>query len=336
MRFRLTACFVLALSLPAWSAEKPKLLKVLRQTTEPEGKCETGWKRAWGSGLFWIDEEHIAASQTYSCTTPHSTRSEYSTELTILDTNASGPARSRRVGSVSGIQPGPSGSLLVAEGDVVSVLDNDLQVEQTLPCPVQNARCTIYRSNSATSDSDFAICSNAKTKTDCVFYRGLPCQEVSESKIEKPPSRKFVSPDPYQEMAISGMSVPPHQGGVWKVTPSELWYFDAVGTPFAIDSNSVTTRISRENLLRDGGGCRGELSGSEPRRFLAICGGVSFYTDGALDSLFAYTRVALFDVATRKLLARFSGGAKTAAALSRSGKLVAIAHKKEVRLYEVN
>jgi hypothetical protein len=301
----------------------------------PDRKCEQGWLAVWGRGLFWIDEEHIATSQTYVCRSPGS-RPAYSTELSVLDMNAAVSNRSRGIDSISRIRSGLPGSLLVTEGDFVNVLDNRLQVKQTLPCPIQGKPCVIYRSNSTDSDSDFVICSISKNENDCGFYRGLPYQKVSESKIVKA-SSKFVADDPYQDLAISGGSVPPHQGSVWKIASSELWYFDLFGTLSAIDSRGVTSRIAPENWenWRGESGCHGDLSSSEPRRFLVTCGGVYFYTDGDLDSIFGYAKIAVFDVSTRRLLARFSGRANTTAALSNSGKVVAIAHKKELRLYRV-
>lgn len=155
-------------------------------------------------------------------------------------------------------------------------------------------------------------------------------------KVDKEPS-KFVPNDPYQQMALSGISAPGHFGVVWKVTPSELWYFDGFGTLFSVDARGDTRKISPEHHWMGNaseGGCSGQLSVSEPRLFLAMCRGVLFYTDGYLDSLFQYWRTAVFDVSSKKLLARFSGGGQKA--LSPSGGVVAVEDKDEVRLYRIH
>jgi hypothetical protein len=59
------------------------------------------------------------------------------------------------------------------------------------------------------------------------------------------------------------------------------------------------------------------------------------YTDGDLDSIFGFSRIAVFDVETRHMLLRIDGPAYTTALMSPSGKTVAVAHGNTIRLYKV-
>jgi hypothetical protein len=66
------------------------------------------------------------------------------------------------------------------------------------------------------------------------------------------------------------------------------------------------------------------------------CIGTHFYTDGELDFIFGYSRIALFDVPSRRILARIDGRAYTWAALSPDGNLVAVLHGEKINFYRVN
>jgi hypothetical protein len=49
-----------------------------------------------------------------------------------------------------------------------------------------------------------------------------------------------------------------------------------------------------------------------------------------------FSATALFDVASRQILARIDGPAYTSAILSPSGKLIAVEHEEKIRLYLVD
>jgi hypothetical protein len=71
-------------------------------------------------------------------------------------------------------------------------------------------------------------------------------------------------------------------------------------------------------------------------RFLAVCVGAHVYRDGMLDGDFGYSRVALFDIDTKRLIDRINGPAYTYAALSPDGKLIALEHLGTIKLYRAN
>jgi hypothetical protein len=73
-----------------------------------------------------------------------------------------------------------------------------------------------------------------------------------------------------------------------------------------------------------------------PRRFLATCIGAHVFTDGDLDRIFGYSRIAPFDFASLRILARIDGRAYTCAARSPEDKLVAVLHDGKVSFYRVN
>jgi len=54
------------------------------------------------------------------------------------------------------------------------------------------------------------------------------------------------------------------------------------------------------------------------------------------DAIFGFSRVVLFDVSTKTVIKRIDGPAYVSAALSPSGKRVAILKGGKVRLYEVD
>lgn len=119
----------------------------------------------------------------------------------------------------------------------------------------------------------------------------------------------------------------------WKVTESDSWYFDPHGILTSLKSGAPVTQ---ERWTPEGCYCTGELSVSKPRRFLATCIGTHFYTDGDLDSIFGYSRIALFDVDSRRMVWHINGPPYISTALSPSGKQIAIEHLGEVSLYRVD
>jgi hypothetical protein len=100
-----------------------------------------------------------------------------------------------------------------------------------------------------------------------------------------------------------------------------------------MDGNS--SLVNPTNFVGDNGGnCNGQLSEAQPRRFLATCVGTHWYSDGMLDNIFGFSRSVLFDVTTKSIIGRFDGSAFISAALSPSGRKIAILKGQKVRLYD--
>ena len=156
----------------------------------------------------------------------------------------------------------------------------------------------------------------------CDFYGGWPAVKSRQAKSRPE--------DPYSHFV--GSSANAH----WQVAPGETWFFDS-GRLKSSDANKVVSPVSSEDFVgSQGGGCTGEQSGVGPRRFLAICIGTHWYSDGIFDAIFGFSRVVLFDVSTRSVVKRIDGPAYVSAALSPSGKRVAILKGGKVRLYEAD
>ncbi len=122
----------------------------------------------------------------------------------------------------------------------------------------------------------------------------------------------------------------------WKVSHTELWYFDDNGLLTSLNSENSGRPVSTEQWRPKESICVGELSVLGPRRFLAACVGAHFCTDQDLDGVFGYSRIALFDVESRHILARIDGPAYTSAALSPLGKQISVLHGSKIHLYHVN
>lgn len=261
----------------------------------------------------------------YSCEISGQSDQKFRTMLAVFDT--SGRVRSilrSRGPDVPRILVLTSGrAVLSNNGTQVSLVDWSLRVDQILECPPGTKACAIFVSPATTSGSDFALCSNVAPAEICDFYRGNPALRISEDRF----SLRAIAANPYDQ--------PPALRG-WRVGQSETWYFDDHGRLAARDSKGGGRLVSSEHWTPDYSDCTGELSAHAPHRFLAVCLGAHFYTDGALDNLFGYSRIALFDVASQSILAHINGPAYTWAALSPSGKLIAVLHGDRIRLYRVD
>jgi hypothetical protein len=328
--------FLLVIScLPALSAEKPKPFQVIHLDTlkpDPHG-CEVKWT-SFVNQMIWTDDDHLVVWLIYSCYSHDSKDRKSPTKLAVFDTT--GGVRSIWSEFSFGFLPGPSGTLLIGHGSQADVLDKELGTKQSLKCPMENIACSIFGPLSHSSSSDFALCSYTAIEENCAFYRGFPSEKVSERKLDRPLSNRIPN-DPYEEATFptTGLT-PPDRRKAWRVGPSELWYFDDHQRLARMDSKGPMGLVSAQKWTPEYSECTGDLSGSEPRRFLATCVGAHIYTDGELDALFAYSRIALFDVASRQILARIEGPAYTSAVLSPSGKLIAVEHMSKIRFYRAN
>lgn len=231
---------------------------------------------------------------------------------------------------------GPNGTLLIGDGRQVELFGLDLHSRQRIRCPIAEQLCAVYVPTLFDADSDFALCSLSADVENCSFYRGSPAQEMPQHamSIAIP---NGIPQTPYGKVAYPGTAkISPQDRSTWKVSSSETWYFDSKNALTSLGPNGSTSAVVTEAWTPEGSNCTGELSTVEPHRFLATCIGTHFYTDGDLDAIFGYSRIALFDVASRRILALINGRAYTWAALSPKGNLIAVLHGDKVNFYRVN
>ncbi len=212
----------------------------------------------------------------------------------------------------------------------------DLQPRQSISCPIAQQRCAIYVPATFNADSDFSVCSVSADLEECRFYRGFPAREIPNPAASIALA-SGIPHTPYQELPYPGTgNISPQDRSAWKVSSSEIWYFDSENILTSRESGGAAAPVVTEEWTPRGSNCTGELSVSEPHRFLATCIGAHIYTDGELDGLFGYSRIAIFDTASRRILARINGRASTWAALSPQGKQVAVLHDGKVSFYRVS
>lgn len=213
---------------------------------------------------------------------------------------------------------GPNGTVAALQAGAVELLDAQMHAEQTIPCPNTSKTCGISLDQSSAGRTDFALCSSSdRNQQLCDFYAGWPAKKVKQAVS---PARE--DPFPYTT------------NDTWEVSPNENWLFKGGHlTRVGMDGNS--SLVNPTNFVGDNGGnCNGQLSEAQPRRFLATCVGTHWYSDGMLDNIFGFSRSVLFDVTTKSIIGRFDGSAFISAALSPSGRKIAILKGQKVRLYD--
>jgi hypothetical protein len=298
----LTFCFASGMANPV----KPVKTVDLRSFHPEASECDGKWIVS-PNRVLWMDNEHLVAWLTSYCASHDRRKIRFINELVFID--STGLAKALQQADMSLISRGPGDSVLVQQGTTIDLMSPDLQIQQSIRCP-DDKPCGVYPSPSGSSESDFAICSIVSSSEHCGFYRGLPAVRVSERTLDLA-GRFLTSPYPHTA-ATDGAA---NSQTAWRVAPfsSEPW----------APSNS---------------NCTGESSAIGPPRFLVTCVGAHIFTDGEFDSIFGYSRIALFDVTSRRILARIDGPAYTWAALSPNGKQIASIHKGttiSVKLYRV-
>lgn len=335
MKFKFLILLFVAYTLPTFGAERPKPFQVIRLDAlkpDPQG-CDVKW-RTFVNQMVWTDDDHVAVWLIYFCDSRGAKDQKAPTEIAIFDTT--GHSHSVWSGFTFGFLPGPSGTLMVGQRSEVDLLGQDLRNQQTLKCPREDAACSIFVPKRAPSNSDFALCSYTRTAEGCDYYQGLPSKMVLQRELNAAPSNG-IPVDPYElENLQTANPTLPNNRHAWNVGSSERWYFDDHGRLTSLDSKRQAVPVSAEKWTPDSGNCTGDLSVAKPFRFLATCVGAHVYTDGEFDALFGYSRIALFEVASRQILARIDGPAYTSASLSPSGKLIAVEHEGKIRLYRVD
>jgi hypothetical protein len=278
--------------------------------------------------MVWIDEEHLVVPQYHFCPNEIPAKRKGKVEIVVYD--MAGQTKSMLTDSGGEIVGGQLGVLLARQGKDVRILDSELRMRQTLECPLASLRCWVYTATPGLSDSDFALCSVNKGEEDCAFYRGVPGEKMAEWTTDQTgfDGAPF---NPY--MLVPPATRPIRQA--YKVGESEFWDFDnRLKILASVDAGGVSDVLSKQAWTGQYW-CTGSVSGSEPRRFLEACNGADVYTDGELDSLFGYSRIVLFDVTSRKMLVQIKGRSGASAAMSPSGKVIAVLRRGKIRLYRV-
>ena len=335
MNIRILVILFLTSALPALGAEKLKAFASvdLDATVTDAGTCAAKWK-TFTNRLLWIDQSHLAVQRLQYCYSQDSKSPKSSLEVVLVETN--GHRDSIRRDEMFGPLRGPNGTLLVGHGSQVDLLGLDLRSHQSIRCPIAEAHCAAYVPTLSNVDSDFALCSISTDVEKCSFYRGFPAEEVPQHGMSIAITNGFPH-TPYEQIPYPGTAKSsPQDRSTWKVSSSETWYFDDKSVLTSLGTNGATSAVVTEAWTPEGSNCTGELSTSEPHRFLVTCIGTHFYTDGDLDFIFGYSRIALFDVPSRRLIARVDGRAYTWAALSPEGNLIAVLHGDKVNFYRVD
>lgn len=335
VNIRILVILLLAYALPALGAEKPKAFASvdLGATATDAGTCSVKWRTSVNR-LFWVDQNHLAVQRLQYCSSEEPKSRKSSVEVLLVETN--GHVGSIRRDEMFGPLRGPNGTLLIGRGSQVDLFGLDLRSRQSLHCPITDKRCALYVPTLLNADSDFALCSLSADVENCGFYRGSPAEEMPQHAMNFAIANG-IPHTPYETVPYPGTAErSPQDRSTWKVNPSEIWYFDNKDVLTSLGLNGTPSPVATESWTPEGSNCTGELSTSEPHRFLATCIGTHFYTDGDLDGILGYSRIALFDVSSRRTLARIDGRAYTWAALSPDGNLIAVLHGDKVNFYRVN
>jgi hypothetical protein len=319
---------------PAFSDKQVQSFKAVDMTTSARDSptCNHNSSNLRG-GMFWMDNEHIMVRLTTICFSSAPQKSTSENELLAIDLN--GNVRSTQQNDLFSFMRAANGALIVSHNSTIDILDTKLRVKQTLKCSTDVRGCAVFAPSLLPDNSDFALCSQAAFIETCNFYRGQPATDIPQRALSFPVSNRIYRTPYKTEQLPDTIKASWYSRHPWKVSQLETWYFDKNGVLTSLNSTGTISAVSPERWTSTDGSCAGELSISEPRRFLAFCNGTHFYTDGDLDSIFGYSRIALFDVSSRHILARIDGPAYTSAALSPNGQLISVLHGKKVHLYRV-
>jgi hypothetical protein len=317
--------FVLGISLSSLlPAQSPKPLETIdlnRVKIHGPG-CESKWQDGY-SHLIWLDDQHFAAFLLAATCSDAMPPPQPAAEVAVFDNSGAVQAATRRDGLIS-ISRGPRGTIAGLSWGKIDLLDSQLRSKQSLDCPNGSKSCGITLAPSSEFNSEFAVCSDADAQQVCDFYRDWPAEKVSSGT-----AAISAAENPYTHATEVG-----HPS--WQVGNGQTWSFNN-GLLTRVGADKASSLVSSEDFVgKNGGNCEGQISDAEPRRFLAVCTGTHWYSDGMFDAIFGFSRVVLFEVSSGHLVMRIDGPAFTSAALSPSGKRVATLRGSKVRLYEVD
>lgn len=292
-------------------------------------ECDGSWV-VFPNWSVWIDDENLVVWLISSCASQDPQKRKSLNELVFV--NSDGKAQVLQKADNLRLSRGPAGTVLVGHGATVDLVKPNLQVGQSIECP-DNKLCAVFPSPLGSSESDFALCSIVSPTEHCDLYKGLPAARLSEHRIDLPAPDGEIPKDPYPNVALTErISTSPYSHTAWRVGETEVWYFDNHGILTNSNAGRFPAPVSSQQWTPKDSNCTGEVSAIKPGRFLATCVGTHFYTDGDLDAIFGYSRIALFDVTSKQMLARIDGPAYTSAALSPDGRQIAVIHRERVRI----
>ncbi len=336
MKLMFAFLVILASCVVNFKAETPKPFRSVDLTQHVPLATDCDNRSIFPNDALWIDNEHLVVWLITIC---KSHEGKWNSTNELLFVASKGTTQVLQPGVMGGLSRGPKDTILVGHGSAVDAVRANLQVVQTLQCP-EPKPCAIYPAPSGSTDSDFALCSTSRPTEHCVLYKGIPAERLSQMR-DVPMSNGVIPESPYPNVAIgSGLPSSSHADTAWRVSENEVWFFDAHGVLTSLSVARSTAPVSSERWCPKDSSCDGEFSFIS-KRFLASCVGAHLYTDGEFDSIFGYSRIALFDVPSKRLLLRIDGRPYTSATLSPNGKRVATIHrgsdtKIEVKLYQVD
>ncbi len=321
-----TSLFALSLSFNVLlAAQAPIPLKTvdLNKVKFQHARCSSKWQDGY-SHLIWVDDQHFAVFLLSDECSDTVANPKQAGKVAVFDSTGSVLAASHRDDFIS-IFRGPRGTVAGLSWGKIELLDNQLRPIRTLDCPDGSHSCGITLAPSSAFDSEFALCSVKTAQRTCDFYRDWPAVRISSATTAE-------AEDPYTHLVVGGYT---GYNAQWRVGPDETWAFSD-GVLKSSHTDGTSSPVSPEDFVgKNGGSCDGELSSAEPRRFLAVCAGTHWYSDGMFDSIFGFSRIVVFDVPSGRIVSRIDGPAYTSAALSPSGKLIAVLRGSKVRLYRV-
>jgi hypothetical protein len=314
--------FALGISLSSLlAAQSPKPLKTidLNKVKIAGLECASKWRDGF-SEVIWLDDQHFAASLLGTPCPDAVTAPQPAGGVAVFDSAGSAQAAASRDDLLS-ISRGPRGTIAGLRWGKIELLDTQLRLKQSLDCPNGSKSCGITLAPGSAFNSEFAVCSNADAQQVCDFYSDWPAEKVS--------SAISAAEDPYTHAAGRG-------NASWQVGNGETWSFNN-GLVIRARADKASSLVNSEDFIgKNGGNCDGQLSTSEPLRFLVVCTGTHWYSDGMFDTIFGFSRVVLFDVPSGRPIMRIDGPAFTSAALSPSGKRIVTLRGGKVRLYEAD
>jgi len=270
------------------------------------------------SNIEWLDDSRLLASTYWTHCDDESDANPKKFETLAVLFDVTGTILATAHSHAIMYTRGPHGTVASLQEGAIDLLDGQMHIEQTIPCPKSPRNCGISLDQSSAARADFALCSSSdQSQQFCDFYTGWPATKSRQTGLP-------VRIDPFTRVAADS----------WQVSPSEKWLFKG-GHLTRINADGSYSRVNPTDFVGDqGGGCNGQLSDGSPRRFLAICVGTHWYSDGMFDNIFGFSHTVLFDVATHSIIGRVDGSAFIKSALSPSGRRIATLKGEKVRLYD--
>jgi hypothetical protein len=254
-----------------------------------------------GVYVDWLDDTQLLVRYTLPPCTLGSLNFGYS----VVGLNGKVLASTDRDGMHYSLHVGPAGRIL-ADGPKgqLALLNDKFSLIQKIPCNVKG--CVSYVSADRTG---LAVCQRGESE-HCEYYTGADLATAT--------SKDFPRGFPYLHNLEQGAG----KLDTYSVGNGESWYFDKKAHLFSKTKAGVSP-LPDPGWLKINEGCSGEISAESANRFLASCsGGIVIGQEGVL---YAYRRLAWYDVNSKKLLRALNPGTSmVSAAISPDGKRIAV------------